>query len=83
MPLAGLHYMSLLRFSQGGISLRFLQPRPRIYRQFGNDFVPSLSLIDVLMFNSPEEVGGMLREWDLVEKAEGVLLNGTNPKKLK
>lgn len=55
-------------FAQSGITLRFLQPRHPIYKQFDHPFVPNLSLIDVLMFNRLEQVNGMLREFDLVDK---------------
>ena len=55
-------------FAQSGITLRFLQPRQRTYKQYDNPFVPNLSIIDVLMFNRLEQVGSMLREFDLVDK---------------
>ena len=37
------------------------------YRQFSNEFVPSLSIIDVMMFNSPEMVKMFLSEYSLLE----------------
>jgi hypothetical protein len=55
-------------FAQSGITLRFLQPRQQIYKQYDNSFVPTLSIIDVLMFNRVEQVSWMLREFDLVDK---------------
>jgi hypothetical protein len=48
--------------------LRFLQPRPQTYKQYDNPFVPYLSIIDVLMFNPPEQVCLMLQEFDVVDK---------------
>jgi hypothetical protein len=42
-------------FEKEGIKLYFLQPLPFDYQQFDNNFVPWLSIIDVLMFNSIEE----------------------------
>jgi len=60
-------------FAQSGITLRFLQPQHRIYKQYDNPFVPNLSIIDVLMFNRPEQVGFMLQEFDLVDKAGGAV----------
>jgi WbqC-like protein family len=39
------------RFSAEGIELRFLTPQPIEYAQFGDTFVPWLSIVDVLMFN--------------------------------
>jgi len=43
-------------FGQKGIELKFLQPRPFEYAQFGAEFVPWLSIIDVMMFNSPDTI---------------------------
>jgi len=53
------------RFSSTGVKLSFLQTRSIEYRQFGAPFVPSLSIIDVLMFNSVETVRGYLAAYDL------------------
>ncbi len=38
-------------FRRQGIELEFLRPRPFEYRQLTTGFVPSLSIVDVLMFN--------------------------------
>ena len=53
-------------FAEQGVQLQFLRPRAIVYRQFGGPFVPSLSIIDVMMFNSRDAVKAMLREYDLV-----------------
>lgn len=54
-------------FEDNGISLHFLKTDENLrYKQFSNmDFVPNLSIIDVLMFNSVEEVIGMLDDYIL------------------
>jgi WbqC-like protein family len=39
-------------FRLKGIELKFLNPLPFEYPQFGNSFVPWLSIVDTLMFNS-------------------------------
>lgn len=44
------------RFLQDRICLDFLVPKVETYCQFGGSFIPALSSIDVLMFNSPEQV---------------------------
>ncbi|MEG2614078.1 MAG: WbqC family protein, partial [Alistipes sp.] len=41
-------------FAQRGVDLRFLQSNIEPYKQLKGDFVPCLSMIDVLMYNSPE-----------------------------
>jgi hypothetical protein len=43
-------------FRERSIDLQFIQPRPFEYPQFGALFVPWLSIVDVLMFNSLEHV---------------------------
>lgn len=53
-------------FDREGIELQFLSPRLAPYRQFKNEFVPGLSIIDVLMFNSPEETRALLNDYELV-----------------
>jgi len=53
-------------FKEKGIELKFLRTKAVSYAQFENDFVPSLSIIDVLMFNSKDEVRNMLNEYELV-----------------
>ena len=47
-------------FLKEGIRLDFIKTLPIDYKQFNNEFVPWLSIIDVLMFNSKEEVKAML-----------------------
>ncbi len=48
-------------FAAEGIKLLFLNPPTIQYRQFQHDFVPQLSIIDVLMFNSREQVQEYIR----------------------
>ena len=53
-------------FRKNGLALNFLKSRPILYKQFKNEFVPWLSMIDVLMFNSPAEIKQLLNQYDLV-----------------
>ena len=43
-------------FRARGIELKFIRPKPFEYHQFGNDFVPLLSILDVMMFNSLDTI---------------------------
>ncbi len=52
-------------FLAQGISLQFIQPDPIVYEQFAPDFVPNLSIIDVLMFNSVGDIREMLNQFTL------------------
>lgn len=54
------------RFKQEHMTLNFIKMRNIHYPQFKNQFVPYLSIIDVLMFNNRETVKQMLTEYDLV-----------------
>ena len=54
-------------FLEAGIDLRFLIPRPLNYRQWDAEFIPNLSIIDVLMFNSKEKIlAEFLGSFDLI-----------------
>lgn len=50
-------------FASEGIDLKFIKTQPIEYRQFDNDFVSWLSIIDVLMFNSVEDIKVMLNKY--------------------
>lgn len=53
-------------FAQSGITLKFVKTHPISYTQYKNDFVPNLSIIDVLMFNGKEGTNKLLKEFSLV-----------------
>ena len=53
-------------FKNAGIELFFLKSELCQYTQFNNEFVTGLSMIDILMFNSPTEVNKMLNIYQLV-----------------
>ena len=56
----GRNLYSQVDFSREGMDLLFLDGPMREYSQAGTEFHSGLSIIDVLMFNSPEEGVGML-----------------------
>ena len=53
-------------FAENGIRLNFIQANLREYRQLKNEFVAGLSIIDIMMFNSKEEIKEMLNDFKLV-----------------
>lgn len=53
-------------FASRGMQLSFIQPKPVAYRQFGNEFAPNLSIIDVMMFNDRAQCTKLLEEYELV-----------------
>jgi hypothetical protein len=64
--IGGRELYSVPAFAELGIDLKFIQSRPITYRQYDNPFVPGLSIVDVMMFNSRDAVRAMLGECDLV-----------------
>ena len=55
-PIGGIRLYSNDNFKNEGMGLHFLKTNDFIYKQFDNDFVPFLSIIDVMMFNSKMEI---------------------------
>jgi len=53
-------------FLKQGIKLQFIKTMPSEYQQFKNNFVPFLSIIDVMMFNDKQTLKSMLLEYELV-----------------
>lgn len=53
-------------FRKRGIELKFLKTEDIRYMQLKHDFVPSLSILDVMMFNSKEEMYQMLQKYSLL-----------------
>ena len=49
--LGGMELYSKKSFKEKGIDLNFIQSKPFEYPQFGDAFMPWLSIIDVMMFN--------------------------------
>lgn len=67
-PIGGTELYSTKVFNENDLTLRFIKTRASLeYKQYWNDFVPNLSIIDVMMFNSPEEIKELLEEFDLIE----------------
>ncbi len=75
--LGATHYVNVLggiklydrqSFEARSIELSFIKPVPTTYLQFGNEFVPNLSIIDVMMFNSLESIKcNLLNKFDLLK----------------
>jgi WbqC-like protein family len=65
-PIGGRELYSKHIFKARGIDLNFIKSNPIRYKQIKDEFIPNLSIIDVLMFNSPQEVKAMLRQYELI-----------------
>lgn len=55
------------KFETEGMELFFLQTKLIEYKQFTKDFIPNLSIIDLLMLNSVDEVRAFLGQYELVK----------------
>ena len=53
-------------FKQNKVDLNFIKTNPIQYKQFNNEFIPWLSIIDVIMFNSKEQIKNYLNSYNLV-----------------
>jgi hypothetical protein len=54
--IGGMTLYSKDTFRDKGIVLKFIKSKPFEYQQFGNEFVPWLSIIDVMMFNPLDRI---------------------------
>lgn len=69
-PIGGTELYSREEFQNGGLKLLFLKMDDVAYNQGKGDFVANLSIIDVLMWNSRENVRRILENFTLVEGAQ-------------
>lgn len=68
--IGGVELYSSAAFADGGMQLRFIQSGPLEYRQFDAPFVPSLSIIDALMFMPRADLRAHLeRNYELIPGA--------------
>lgn len=58
-------------FARHGITLKFLRSGLPEYPQFKEPFVERLSILDAIMFNSPEALQVMLDDYTLIDKTDG------------
>jgi hypothetical protein len=66
-PIGGQDIYSKELFDSEGVKLNFLKTSPITYTQYKNEFVPWLSMIDVLMFNSPDQIHSYLNNYQLIK----------------
>jgi hypothetical protein len=64
--IGGQKLYSCIDFDTQNIKLKFLKTGTVEYKQFNNEFIPNLSIIDVMMFNSREEIKFKLEIYDLL-----------------
>jgi hypothetical protein len=68
-PIGGLELYDQDSFRENGMLLKFIKTSDVNYQQFGNTFIPMLSIIDVMMFNSVEKIREFLNTgFEYIEK---------------
>ena len=65
-PIGGLSLYDRGTFNANKIELKFVKPNAMEYSQFNNTFVPYLSTIDLMMFNSASAIKTMFTTFELV-----------------
>ena len=65
-PIGGTELYDKNIFEQTDIQLSFIKSKSIEYPQFKNEFVPWLSIIDIMMFNDVATIQGFLNEYELV-----------------
>lgn len=63
--IGGTQLYSKAIFEENNIVLNFIKTENIIYKQYNNKFIPNLSIIDVIMFNSKQKVKELLMEYKL------------------
>jgi len=64
--IGGQNLYKYVDFSTQGIALRFLRTKEIKYMQSKDNFIPNLSIIDVMMFNSREQIAALINEYELI-----------------
>ena len=65
-PIGGVDLYKREVFKAENIELKFLQTQAFEYYQNRNEFIPHLSILDVIMFNSKESIGLFLKEYKTI-----------------
>lgn len=71
-PPGGQSFFDAEKYRQGGVKLFFHEINLNFYsqRRGVENFIPGLSIIDVMMFNSPERINEMLDDFTLIDPLE-------------
>lgn len=65
-PEGGVELYETKNFNEQGIELFFIKSHSVIYKQFKNEFIPWLSIIDIMMFNTKETILNFLDQYTLI-----------------
>ena len=71
-PIGGTGLYTFDEFSRADIELQFIKTGDIVYPQFKNTFISHLSIIDVMMFNSPDMIRSLLGHYTLLSESSEV-----------
>ena len=66
-PPGGIEFFDRNKYAQAGIMLQFLKVNLKPYNQRRGSFEEGLSILDVMMFNTPQEIHSMLNDFHVLE----------------
>jgi len=64
--IGGIELYNKETFKQNNIDLYFIKTNGITYKQFDNTFIPSLSIVDVMMFNSKDTIKQMIDDYTII-----------------
>lgn len=65
-PPGGIEFFDRKKYMENKIDIQFLKIKLKPYDQKQNEFISSLSIIDVMMFNTPKKIRKMLYDYELI-----------------
>lgn len=65
-PIGGTEFFDRSKYERAGVRIAFQQMEITEYNQGMESFEPGLSMIDVMMFNSPEDINVMMDHFELL-----------------
>ncbi|MFF5993408.1 WbqC family protein [Lysinibacillus sp. KU-BSD001] len=63
----GILFFDQNKYAKQNIDIKFIQPILKPYVQRDGNFVPGLSILDVMMFNSVDDIQGMLERYEEIQ----------------
>lgn len=66
-PIGGKELYDEGEFQKNKLQLFFLQMGTTTYPQFKGEFIPNLSIVDIMMFNSQEQISRLLKDYILIQ----------------
>jgi hypothetical protein len=64
--IGGIELYDAKEFASNGIDLKFIKSDAIEYQQFDDEFVPGLSILDIMMFNDKAQIKRMLEQYELI-----------------